>query len=139
MLNHVRLFVTSWSVAHRAPLSMAFSKQEYWSGLPFPIPKIFQRQGSNLHLWQLLHWQAASLPLSHLLTVLRGKFRDIQRPCSPTSCHLPHKSISTVHRNMHKGSYCPIVCQPSPKDWCLGSFQIFLAPCHRILFNSPTE
>ena len=29
-------FVTSWTVAHQAPLSMGFSRQEYWSGLPFP-------------------------------------------------------------------------------------------------------
>ena len=32
----IRLFVTSWTVAHQAPLSMGFSRQEYWSGLPFP-------------------------------------------------------------------------------------------------------
>ena len=31
-------FVTSWTVAHQAPLSMEFSRQEYWSGLPFAIP-----------------------------------------------------------------------------------------------------
>ena len=31
-------FVTSWTVAHKAPLSMGFSRQEYWSGLPFPSP-----------------------------------------------------------------------------------------------------
>ena len=30
--------VTPWTVAHQAPLSMEFSKQEYWSGLPFPFP-----------------------------------------------------------------------------------------------------
>ena len=35
-LSHVRLFVTPWIVAHQAPLSMGFSRQEYWSGLPFP-------------------------------------------------------------------------------------------------------
>ena len=29
-------FVTPWTVAHQAPLSMKFSRQEYWSGLPFP-------------------------------------------------------------------------------------------------------
>ena len=29
---------TPWTVAHRAPLSMGFSRQEYWSGLPFPSP-----------------------------------------------------------------------------------------------------
>ena len=33
----VRLFVTPWTVAHQAPLSMKFSRKEYWSGLPFPI------------------------------------------------------------------------------------------------------
>ena len=37
-LSRVRLFVTPWTVAHQAPPSMGFSKQEYWSGLPFPSP-----------------------------------------------------------------------------------------------------
>ena len=35
--SHVQLFVTPWPVAHQAPLSMGFSRQEYWSGLPFPF------------------------------------------------------------------------------------------------------
>ena len=35
VLNGVQLFVTSWTVASQAPLSMGFPKQEYWSGLPF--------------------------------------------------------------------------------------------------------
>ena len=34
--SHVQLFVTPWTVARQAPLSMEFSQQEYWSGLPFP-------------------------------------------------------------------------------------------------------
>ena len=37
-LSHVRLFVTPWTVAYQAPLSMEFSRQEYRSGLPFPSP-----------------------------------------------------------------------------------------------------
>ena len=37
-LSRVRLFATPWTVAHQAPLSMGFSRQEYWSGLPFPSP-----------------------------------------------------------------------------------------------------
>ena len=37
-LSHVRLFVTPWTVAHQASPSMGFSRQEYWSGLPFPSP-----------------------------------------------------------------------------------------------------
>ena len=35
-LSSVLLFSTPWTVAHQAPLSMGFSRQEYWSGLPFP-------------------------------------------------------------------------------------------------------
>ena len=41
MLSHfssARLFATLWTVAHQAPLSMGFSRQEYWSGLPRPPP-----------------------------------------------------------------------------------------------------
>ena len=34
--SRVRLVVTLWTVAHQAPLSMGFSRQEYWSGLPYP-------------------------------------------------------------------------------------------------------
>ena len=37
-LSHVRLFATPWTVALQAPPSMGFSRQEYWSGLPFPSP-----------------------------------------------------------------------------------------------------
>ena len=36
--SHVQLFVTPWTVAHQTPLSMGFSMQEYWSGVPCPAP-----------------------------------------------------------------------------------------------------
>ena len=38
MPSCVQLFATAWTVAHQAPLPMGFSKQEYWSGLPFSPP-----------------------------------------------------------------------------------------------------
>ena len=38
-LSCVRLFVTPWTIAPQAPLSMGFSRQEYWSGLPLPSPR----------------------------------------------------------------------------------------------------
>ena len=56
-------FVTPWIVAHQAPLSMGFLRQEYWSGLPFPSPGDLPNPGIKLHL---LHWQVDSLPLGHL-------------------------------------------------------------------------
>ena len=39
LLSCVRLFVNAWTVALQVPLSMEFSRQEYWSGLPFPSPE----------------------------------------------------------------------------------------------------
>ena len=38
VVSHVRLFAAQWTVAHQAPPSMGFSRQEYWSGLPCPPP-----------------------------------------------------------------------------------------------------
>ena len=52
--------VTPGTVACQAPLLMAFSRQEYWSGLPCPPPGDLPTQGSNLSLLCLLHWQVGS-------------------------------------------------------------------------------
>ena len=56
------LFVTPWPAALLAPLSMGFSKQEYWSRLHALLKGIFPTQGSNPHLLPLLHWQVGSWP-----------------------------------------------------------------------------
>ena len=64
--SHDQLFATPWTIAPQAPLSMAFSRREYWSGLPSPPSGIFPPQGSNLCLLWLLHWQAASVSLAPL-------------------------------------------------------------------------
>ena len=45
-LSHVQLYVTPWTVACQAPLSVGFSRQEYQSGLPFPSPE----------QWSLVHF-----------------------------------------------------------------------------------
>ena len=52
-------------VAPQAPLSMEFSRQEYWIGLPFPTPGDLPDPGIEFPSLHLLHWQADSLPLSH--------------------------------------------------------------------------
>ena len=46
-LSRIQLFATTWTVAHLAPLSMGFSRQEYWSGLPCLLQGVFSTQGSN--------------------------------------------------------------------------------------------
>ena len=53
MLSHVQLFATQWTVTRQAPLSMDFSRQEYWRRLPCPPPGIFPTQGSNPGLPQV--------------------------------------------------------------------------------------
>ena len=62
--RHVQLSMTLWTVARQAPLSTGFSRQDYWSALPYPHPGHLLTQGSNSHLLCLLHWQAGSLPLA---------------------------------------------------------------------------
>ena len=57
----VQLFLTPWTVACQAPLSMGFSRQEYWSGLPFPSPGDLPDLGIEPVSPEL---QADSLPLS---------------------------------------------------------------------------
>ena len=63
---------------------MEFSRQEYWSGLPFSSPGIFPMQGSNP---RLLCWQADSLPLSYLgspgISDLKTKKKKESREFSP--------------------------------------------------------
>ena len=65
LLSHDWLFVIPWTVARQAPLSMGFSRLEFWSQLQF-LQGIFLTQGLNLHFLCLLHWQVDPLPLSHL-------------------------------------------------------------------------
>ena len=44
-LSCVQLFVTPWTIAHQAPLSTGFPRQEYWSGLPLPTPANLPKPG----------------------------------------------------------------------------------------------
>ena len=48
-LSRVQLFATPWTVAYQAPLSIGFSRQEYWSGLPFPSPICIKKE-KNIYM-----------------------------------------------------------------------------------------
>ena len=52
LLNPVRLFETSWIVAHQAPLPVEFSRPEYWSGLPCPAPRDLPDPGIEFQLYE---------------------------------------------------------------------------------------
>ena len=63
-LSRVRLLATPWTVAHQAPPSVEFSRQEYWSGLPCPPPGELPKLGIEPVPLCLLRCQAGSLPLA---------------------------------------------------------------------------
>ena len=69
MLSHVRLFATPWALALQAPLSVEFSRQEYWSRLPFPPPED--------------HLDSGIKPTSLAFPALAGRFFTIAPPGKP--------------------------------------------------------
>ena len=66
LLSRVQLFVIRWTAARQAPLSMEFSRQEYWNGLPFPPPGDLPDPGIELTSPASPALAVDSLPLSHL-------------------------------------------------------------------------
>ena len=72
LLSHVQLFVTLWTVAHQAPLSMEFPRQEYWSGWPFPPPGDLPNPGVE-----------PTSPVSPVSPVLAGRFFTTEPPGKP--------------------------------------------------------
>ena len=69
MLSHVQLFAASWTIAHEAPLSLEFSRQKYWRGLPFPTPRDLPNPGI--------------VPTSLVFPALAGRFFTTGPPQKP--------------------------------------------------------
>ena len=113
---------TPWTVACQAPLSIRCSRQEYWSGLPFPSPGIFLTQGSNPGL---LHYRQTLYQLSYEGEEEKLKFYITS--CSFCLCNPACSLQSLDHIGLRKwglkilgtGAYfthpCPCLCnRPSP-------------------------
>ena len=99
MLSHfsrVQLCVTLWTAAHQAPLSMGFSRQEYWSGLPFPSPSV-RRVGPKSGM---MHVRASrTTPIVHggywLSQLLKCKFNHL------TPCSKPLRALYGFHKKVY--------------------------------------
>ena len=138
VFNSICFFETPWTVARQVALSMGFSRQEYWSVLPFPFQVILPTQGWNSCLLCILHWQTDSLPLSHLespgivqsLIVTGGKKKKkkkkvkvlvtkscwalcISVDCSPSQSLCPWDSPG---KNAGVGSHSPLQGSSQPRD-----------------------
>ena len=113
-LSCVWLFATTWTAACQAPLSMGFSRQEYWAGFHRILQRIFPTQRLNLHLLCLLHcrwilyhcatWEAqiASVQFSHSVMSNSLKPHELQHPRPP--CPSPTPGVRT--------NPCPL------SQWC---------------------
>ena len=120
--NHVWLFATLWTVAHRAPLSMGFSRQEYWSGLSWPPPEDLPNPGVEPTSPVFPASAGSSLPLAppgnSLVFVLESPFpwyghsHSYRMPYHPSesvkqvTCpvEIP-KAVSVLEPQLHKPCY----------------------------------
>ena len=136
-LSCVRLFSTPWTLAYQSPLSMEFSRQEYWSGLPFPSPGDLPDSGIEPRSPAL---QADALPsespdsltfhfpkcqalyiFSHEITILFPYFTSL---VAQTVKHLPtvretRGSTPESGRSPREGKGNPLQysCLENPMDW----------------------
>ena len=131
LLSHVWLFETPTTVAHQAPLSMEFSRQEDWNGVPFSTSGFFPTHGLSLHFLHLMHWQADSLPLHHPGSPLSPLHKPVLNCavlflvaqlcltlCSPMDCSPTGSSVNGDSPGMNTGVGCHSLLQGSsqPRD-----------------------
>ena len=106
-------------IACQAPLSLGFSRQQYWSGLPFPSPGDLPNTGLNPHL---LHWQKGSLPLSHQRSPVLSRVAFADTKVLPTPGPRSHSGLSTAYPLcITKAWYERQLHAPSSRDLGLSS------------------
>ena len=97
--------VTLWTVARQTPLSIGFSRQEYWSGLPCPPPGDLPDSRMEPSLLCLLHWQVGSLPLAPpgkpFLVKAVGLFWEVSGP------EFQQAFSSSPHSTSLQSAWCP--------------------------------
>ena len=112
--------MTPWTAAHQAPLSLGFSRQEYWSGLPFPFP--YMTTGKNLALTRqtfvskvmsLLFNMLSRLVIAFLLRIKRLLISWVQLP---SAVILEPKKIKSVTVSIVSPSICDEVVETRCHD-----------------------
>ena len=131
--SRVQLFATLWTEAHQAPLSMRFSRQRYWNGLPYPPPGDLPDPGiepASLMSPTLALW------LHHLgspINMYSAQFSSVAQLCltlcNPMNCSTPglpdhHQLLEFTQTHVHWVGWCNPAISPSviPFSSCLRSF-----------------
>ena len=113
-LSCVWLFVTSWTAAHQASMSMEFSRKEYWSGLPLPSPRDLLDLGTEhvsciscIGKWILYHWATWEAPYYGVL------LKQMARYLTPRLwLHFSVSSIVYISSVSSVAKLCPTLCYP---------------------------
>ena len=129
-LSHVRLFATPWTVAYQAPLFMGFSRQGYWSGLPFPSEDLLAVQGTLKSLLQHHSLKASILQRSAFFTVqLLHPYMTTGKTRALTRWTFVGKAMSLLFNMLSK---LVIAFLPRSKhlliSWLLSPFAVILEP-----------
>ena len=132
-LSRAGLFVTPWTIACQAPLSTEFSRQKYWSGLPFPPPGDLPDPGIEPRSLASPALAGGSLPLCpniHLLFIAalfaiakawRLAIAKTWRLAIAKTWRLPCLSYCRHGCNEHRGA-CTVLPRYMPKNWIAGSY-----------------
>src|SRR5574341_1234605 len=122
MLSHVKLFATPWTVAHQDPLSLGFSRQEYWSGLPCPPPGNLPHPGTEptspvssalqvdslptLPPWKPLKESSGEYKICIQITIIRADKRNHKLPYGQISVLRHCQRKETVFRRRGEVRRC---------------------------------
>ena len=120
--SHVWIIATLWTIACEVPLSTGFSRQEYWSELPFPSPGVLPDPGIKLTSAVL---QADSLPLSHQGLPIPQRLMQIRLslPCVPSPAPTTRPTLRSVLLTyLPFRARVPELSPEWPFHFCLGSF-----------------
>ena len=140
-LSHVRLFVTPWTVDHQAPPSMGFTKQEYWSGFPFPSPGYLPNPGikprSSTLQADALTSEPPGKPLWELTQRKPLEYKTWHHPTtSSTLCRMPR-----VNNKQNKNTN-PIISrqdyqltQPCPSEEKQQKNSVQISPYMKLTWN----